>query len=269
MTFNVNFTQNLSALFAICNLSVVPVRKEPSDKSEMVTQLLLGETVEIISKDGNWRKIRATFDDYNGWVDKKQLLPIGDSEYALIETQPVHISTDLVQIAVKGKNEMLPLMIGSVLRHFSGKAFRIGDAEFEFEGNVQLTDKPRPENVLLFSYMFLNAPYLWGGRTPFGIDCSGFTQLVFKLSGYKLKRDAYQQAEQGELVHLLEEAKPGDLAFFDNAEKKIIHVGIILSGHKVIHASGKVRIDRLDHQGIFNSETGQYSHNLRLIKRIM
>lgn len=255
-------------MYALCPLSVIPVRKEASDKSEMVTQLLLGETMEILSKSGNWRKIRCTYDDYTGWVDVKQILPIDGAYFSQMQTEPVQLVTDLVQIAIREKNEILPILIGSVLNNYNGKTFKVGEQQFEFEGNVQLTDKARPENIMLHSFMFLNSPYLWGGRSPFGIDCSGFTQIVFKLCGIKLKRDAYQQAEQGEIVNLLEEAKPGDLAFFDNADKKIIHVGIVLDGHRIIHASGKVRIDRLDHQGIFNAETGNYSHNLRIIKRV-
>ena len=119
------------------------------------------------------------------------------------------------------------------------------------------------------AYTFINAPYLWGGRSPLGIDCSGFTQVVYKLAGQKLQRDAYQQADQGITLGFIEEAEAGDLAFFDNDEGKIIHVGILLGQGKIIHASGKVRIDRIDHQGIFNEETGKYSHKLRIIKRIL
>ena len=256
-------------MFAICPLSIVPVRKEASDQSEMVNQLLFGETVELISKNGNWRKIKSTYDEYIGWVDKKQLLTLEDSEYATLQTSKSYIVTDLVQIAVKGKSEMLPLLVGSNLPFYKEeKSFTLGESVYEFDGKAKLLEKAEPESILMHSYMFLNAPYLWGGRSPFGIDCSGFTQVVFKLCGIKLRRDANQQAEQGTVINLLEEAQPGDLAFFDNADKKIIHVGIILPGHQIIHASGKVRVDRLDHQGIFNTESGSYSHNLRVIKRM-
>ena len=117
--------------------------------------------------------------------------------------------------------------------------------------------------------MYLNSPYLWGGRSPFGIDCSGFTQMVFKLNGIKLPRDAYEQAEIGKTLNFIEETQKGDLAFFDNEEGKIIHTGIIIDKNKIIHSSGKVRIDNLDHYGIFNAETGKYSHNLRLIKKVV
>jgi gamma-D-glutamyl-L-lysine dipeptidyl-peptidase len=115
----------------------------------------------------------------------------------------------------------------------------------------------------------LNSPYLWGGKTPFGIDCSGFTQMAYKLAGIKLRRDAWQQAEQGHTINLLEETEPGDLAFFDNDEGNIVHVGIILRDHKIIHAAGKVRIDSIDHYGINNKELKKYTHKLRLIKRMV
>ena len=123
--------------------------------------------------------------------------------------------------------------------------------------------------MLETAYLYLNSPYLWGGKTPFGIDCSGFTQMVYRLNGYHLFRDASQQAKQGEALSFIEESEPGDLAFFDNAEGEIIHVGIIMRDNYIIHAHGKVRIDRIDHSGIFNVDSNQYSHNLRVIKKII
>ena len=116
---------------------------------------------------------------------------------------------------------------------------------------------------------FLNAPYLWGGKSFFGVDCSGFTQLVYKVNNVKLPRDAYQQAEVGEALSFVEESQPGDLAFFENAEGRIIHVGIMLDDQKIIHASGKVRIDTLDSTGIFNQEMNKHTHKLRFVKSIL
>lgn len=254
-------------MFAICNLSIVPVRKDPSDKSELVSQLLFGEMVEIVDNKDNWRKIRMLYDDYYGWVDKKQIASIGEDDYLKINLSTNYISSDLVQLAIWNNNQLCPLVLGSSLPLYKDHKFFVGTTGYTFDGNV--IELPTKEKRLLENaYMYLNAPYLWGGRSPFGIDCSGFTQMTFKLSGIPLKRDARDQAEQGETINLISESQPGDLAFFENDEKKIVHVGIILPNGQIIHASGWVRIDRIDHQGIFNEETKEYTHKLRLIKRI-
>jgi hypothetical protein len=255
-------------MFAICNLSIVPVRSEASDKSEMVTQLLFGEVVEILDKQDNWRKIKIVYDDYNGWVDKKQLAEISDVEIQNIKKDTTVLSADLVQLAVWNKNQICPIVFGSSLPLFKDHKFHIGEIEYAFDGNTNEVNKSDKSRIIENAYMYLNSPYLWGGRSPFGIDCSGFTQMVFKHCGIKLNRDAAQQAEQGQTINLLEESLPGDLAFFENSEKKITHVGIIIDAGLIIHASGRVRIDRLDHQGIFNEELKTYTHNLRLIKRV-
>ncbi len=255
-------------MFAICNLSLVPVRREPSDKSEMVSQLLFGETVELINKQDNWRKIKMLYDGYIGWIDKKQIVPVAENEIKKIETSGIFTSGDLVQIAIWEKNQICPLVLGSSLPVYNDHKFFIGSTEYIFDGNVIDVCSPNYTRILENAYMYLNAPYLWGGRSPFGIDCSGFTQMVFKLCGISLPRDTGQQVELGVTINLIEESKTGDLVFFDNAEGKISHVGIIIPGNQIIHASGKVRIDRIDHQGIYNDEMKNYSHNLRVIKRI-
>ena len=125
------------------------------------------------------------------------------------------------------------------------------------------------DDLVKTAFLYLNAPYLWGGKTPFGIDCSGFTQMVYKLNGYKLLRDVSQQATQGEALSFIEESQPGDLAFFDNSEGEIVHVGIIMKDNYIIHAYGKVRIDRLDQSGIYNTEARKHTHKLRVIKKII
>jgi hypothetical protein len=251
----------------VCHLSVIPVRREPSDKSEQATQLLFGETAEVTDKQDNWRKIRLRYDGYSGWVDKKQILQISDEQWEQMHSSTQFVTSDLVQLAIWNKSQICPIVIGSSLPLYNSQKFFLSDTEFSFEGNVIDISKPQPSRLIEQSYMYLNSPYQWGGRSPFGIDCSGFTQMVFKLCGLNLNRDAYQQAEQGETVNLLDEAKPCDLAFFDNAEGRIIHVGIILPGNHIIHCSGKVRIDRLDHQGIYNDDLKIYTHKLRIIKR--
>ncbi len=256
-------------MFGICNLSVVPVRKEASDRSEMVTQLLFGEHFEIIGKNKQWRKIRIGYDAYEGWIDEKQFLTLSLEDFQQLNEKDFAIALDLVQV-VSNEASLFPIVLGSTLPFLKDKECRLGTVKFIYDGHARDINAVADTNLLIENaHMFLNSPYLWGGRSPFGIDCSGFTQIVYKLSGIKLKRDAFQQAEQGFTLNFLEEAKPGDLAFFDNEEGKIIHVGIILIGNKIIHAAGSVRIDKIDHHGIHNSDTKKYSHKLRLIKRVM
>jgi gamma-D-glutamyl-L-lysine dipeptidyl-peptidase len=257
--------------YGICSLSVVPGRAEPSDKSEMVTQLLFGEVFSIYEeKRKGWKKIKTAYDNYECWIDEKQVTEISEEAYeAINEAEPI-VSGDLLSIVKnKNTNQLTPIVIGSTLPNFKDKNIHFSDLNFEFDGNEILPSAPKKELIADHVLLFLNAPYLWGGRSPFGIDCSGFTQIIYKSIGFKLPRDAYQQAKIGQTLSFIEESESGDLAFFDNEEGKIIHVGIMLSDNKIIHASGKVRIDSIDHQGIFNAETNRYSHKLRIIKRII
>ncbi len=233
----------------------------------MVSQILFGETVEVIDKKDSWRKVRIIHDGYIGWVDIKQITELTPDEQEKFKSPSDTFSLDLVQLIISGPTQVTPLLMGSCLPGFKDKVSQINGQEYRFEGSVRKVSTEDPGKLIDYAYMYLNAPYLWGGRSPFGIDCSGFTQMILRLCGKSIARDAWQQAEAGETIHLLEESRTGDLAFFDNAEKKIIHTGIILQDNKIIHASGKVRIDRLDHQGIYNSERKEYTHNLRLIKR--
>ena len=161
---------------------------------------------------------------------------------------------------------LIPITLGASLSFLNHND--INSNNYEFEGLKTSGIKPK-SNIVDTAHMYRSAPYLWGGKTPFGIDCSGFTQMVYKLNGYKLLRDASQQATQGEVLSFIEESEPGDLAFFDNEEGKIIHVGIMLENNYIIHASGKVRIDRLDHLGIYNAELNRHTHRLRVIKKII
>lgn len=255
-------------MFGICNLSVIPVRKEASDTSEMVTQLLFGEHFEILERRDPWRKIRISQDGYEGWIDAKQMIGISDDEAKLIQQSASYVTLDLVQIVIYNQTQMIPVVSGSTLPRYKDKKFKIGETEYSFDGTVRLSTSPDKKMIIESAYMYINSPYLWGGRSPFGIDCSGFTQVVYKLCGIRLKRDAWQQAEQGIAVPALDEAMPGDLAFFANDSGKITHVGILLPQHKIIHASGKVRVDKIDQQGIFNEEKNAYTHTLKLIKSI-
>lgn len=256
-------------MYGITPLSIVPVRAEPSHRSEMVTQLLFGEHFEILEQQTEWVRIKIAYDNYEGWVAAQQIAELDIKDFSFLQKTGSFLSCDLVQLLMAEPN-IYSIVIGSTLPFFENGWCRINERKFKFDGNAKFPDKHSGSNLLIENaFMYLNAPYLWGGRSPFGIDCSGFTQMVYKLAGYKLLRDAYLQAEQGYIVNLLEEAQNGDLAFFDNEEGKIVHVGIIAPQQKIIHASGKVRVDSLDHHGIFNVDTKKYSHNLRMIKRII
>lgn len=253
-------------MFGICNLAVIPVRFEPSDKSEITSQVLFGEHFEIIDSHNQWSKIRIQFDNYEGWVDSKQYQLISEQNFNNLSNDALILNGDFVQYITGPNNLLLPITLGASVAFLNYP--EINTANFGFEGFKESGVKEKSE-LINTALKYLNAPYLWGGKTPFGIDCSGFTQMVYKLNGSMLLRDASQQALQGEPLSFLEEAQPGDLAFFDNAEGRITHVGIILQDNCIIHASGKVRIDKLDHSGIFNETTQQYTHNLRVIKRIL
>jgi gamma-D-glutamyl-L-lysine dipeptidyl-peptidase len=258
-------------MYGICNLSIVPCRKEPSDRSEMVTQLLFGDHFEILEITGSWCRIRHAYDDYECWVDKKQFLRIEQHTFDILNNTAIFCANELVQVITHNNTKQLfPVVIGSSLPNFDNGECVIENQSYLYDGAFISGPLPFTKSgIIEMSMMYLNAPYLWGGKTPFGIDCSGFTQMIYKLNGVKLKRDAYQQAEQGETLSFVEEAEPGDLAFFDNDEGRIVHVGIVMENNRIIHASGKVRIDGFDHQGIFNNDKKDYSHRLRLLKRVV
>jgi len=253
-------------MFGICNLAIVPVRSEPSDRSEIVTQLLFGEHIQILERQNQWAKIKIQFDDYEGWVDSKQYQVISEANYNQLSKEAIILNADLIDYITAPDNVLLPIPLGASLSFLNNN--EINTSNFDFEGTK--TSGIKPKNALInTAFMYLNAPYLWGGKTPFGIDCSGFTQMVYKLNGYKIHRDASQQALDGEPLSFIEESEAGDLAFFDNDEGNIIHVGIIMENNYIIHASGKVRIDRLDHLGIYNPELNKHTHKLRVIKKII
>jgi uncharacterized protein YgiM (DUF1202 family) len=253
-------------MFGICNLAIIPLRAEASDKSEIVSQILFGEHFEILEQLKQWSRIKMQYDDYEGWIDTKQFQEITESNFKQLSTDAIILNADLIEYITAPSNLLIPIPLGSSLSFLNYN--EINTANFDFEGTK--TSGIKPKNLLLNSaFMYLNAPYLWGGKTPFGIDCSGFTQMVYKLNGYKLLRDASQQALQGEALSFIEESEPGDLAFFDNEEGNIIHVGIIMENNYIIHASGKVRIDRLDHLGIYNADSNKHTHKLRVIKKII
>ncbi|AOW20074.1 C40 family peptidase [Urechidicola croceus] len=254
--------------YGICNLSIVSLRFEPSDTSEMVSQVLFGEHFKVLEKRAKWSKIRIAFDNYEGWIDNKQYIEITEDKYQIIDKNPICLAGELVDFIDDKNQNLTPIPLGSSLPFFKDNELKVSESIYSYEGTV-LSGILNKELLIKTAFMYLNSPYLWGGKTPFGIDCSGFTQMVYKLCGYRLLRDASQQATQGEVLSFIEESEPGDLAFFDNNEGTIVHVGIIMKDNYIIHAHGKVRIDRLDHSGIYNIDTHRHTHKLRVIKKII
>jgi len=237
----------------------------------MVTQILFGELIRVILHEKEWVHVQLAYDDYEGWLCEPQYLALTEAEFLDLFNKESAVTTDLVQLLSNDtRQSIFPLLIGSSLPGFDGKNFVIRGETYSFEGQVSGAGSfPSGQDIANDSLFYLNAPYLWGGRTPFGIDCSGLIQMVYKLRKIKLFRDAWQQATQGETVNLITEAEPGDLAFFDDLEGTIIHAGLMIDKTHIIHASGRVRIDPIDHEGIFNEELHRYTHHLRVIKRII
>ncbi|MBN8835941.1 MAG: C40 family peptidase [Sphingobacteriia bacterium] len=247
--------------FVVCIVAVAPLRKENAHRSEMISQLLLGEFAEVLQEERDFLKIKCLYDGYEGWCQKSQL---GFVEVAATASCFYYETTRAVynngqQVTVSIATPYFKETIKTAFYELRFDACKIICAgEYAFE----------KDNIIKTAYEYLNVPYLWGGKSAFGIDCSGYVQQVFKLFNIQLPRDAYQQAEYGQLIGFLQEVQCGDLAFFDNAEGKITHVGILLDGETIIHASGNVRVDKIDNAGIINKDTGERTHPLRLIKRL-
>ena len=241
----------------VCNLSVVPLRAEASHRSEMVSQVLFGESFEILEEGKDFSRIRLNNPHYEGWIQNHQFAALTNL------SQDVHI-VDLLGAKAISSSRQVDLVHGTIVR----ESIQTGGETYSVQGNLR---QPRisdfeEEFPKIIEY-YENTPYLWGGRTHAGIDCSGFSQVVYRHFGIDLKRDAYQQAEEGQVVDFLSEIRPGDLAFFDNEAGKITHVGIMIDHETIIHASGRVRIDKMDLEGIFNNELHKYTHKLRIVKR--
>ena len=267
--------------YAIAHCTVTPVRQEPSEGSEQLTQLLFGEVCEVLDRLPRWTKIRSTLDGQEGWVDFKMLSPapnlslLTDHLPTTVVAVPVAIATDMET------SEELMLTLGTRLPNYAhgtfevlGKQYLIDPTEVRGERlEVKGEEAIRREDVCAIAQTLLNAPYLWGGKNAMGMDCSGFTQVVYAAMGVNLLRNAREQITQGEVVVSLNEAQAGDLAFFDHADRdpkatNISHVGLLLDKERIIHCSGCVHIDTIDEQGIHLAD-GELTHHLVAIKRYL
>lgn len=257
----------------ICYQAFIPMRKEPDETSEMVNQVLFGEFFTIIEelKPKNFSLVRLAHDQYEGWVNSKSIIHLSEKEFEEICKQKIVIShevTDFLEPVTK-EAERIIVGCGSTLRLSSPGKMKIGKSEFNIPVMPEHDLSKTRENLIQYGLKLLSVPYLWGGRGGMGFDCSGMCQNLYKQVGIDIPRDASVQAGLGHTISFIGEAKAGDLVFFDNEEGKIIHVGMFLGDNKVLHASGKVKIDSIDHQGIFSREQNCYTHKMRLIKRIV
>lgn len=256
-------------LYGINTYGVLPMRSTDSECAEMISQLLFGEFFQVFEIKERWCYINSFLDDYKGWVDRKMVSFISEEEFNVLASVPLPtLIKPFVKVYIEPDNETMLLSAGSLLPQYEQGSFTLlGKTYYLQEDDIAFPSLDPKYNLIDTAFSFLNVPYLWGGKNIFGMDCSGFVQIVFRINGILLPRDARLQVLQGENVLSMQSVKAGDLAFFENAQGAICHVGIALGNGEIIHESGKVRVDRLDSHGIFNTEKDAYTHKLKMIKR--
>jgi hypothetical protein len=258
--------------YAVALNPLIPVRIAPSERSEMSDQILFGNFFQIINKELDWSYIHSYPDNYAGWINNSNNFSlISSSVFNETIKSPQYILPNPVNSIIHDKTGISKYIPGGSILSYYNKdgTFEIFNERYQLKTSLPKKVENKREWITQLARQYINAPYLWGGKTIFGMDCSGFTQLLFKITGIYLPRDSFLQVDSGNTVSFIEQAQPGDLAFFDNKEGNITHVGLIMNNYEIIHASGRVRIDFIDHQGIYNKEEKRYTHKLRVIKNIL
>ena len=259
--------------FGISDLSIIPMRREKSERSEMVSQVLFGELYEVLEATEKWVCIRLIHDGYEGWIDRKMHRAVPDEYAGRYLNEEQVLATEVFNIVTKDGDYGNKLLVsGSVFPFFDAdtKKMVLGEDTYTLVSKIKDVGIDSLRDLIIgYALMYYNTPYLWGGRSPYGVDCSGLSKVVYRMSGINIPRYASQQVLCGQDFSFVEEALPGDLAFFGDETGTITHVGIIWEQNRIIHASGKVRVDKIDHQGIFNEDLKRYTHNLKVIKRII
>ena len=248
--------------YGICNLSVTPLRASASDESEIETQLLFGDYVTILEKGTPWIKVKNHADGYEGWMDFKQLVYIDENEFKK-GTSVKHPVLKQGILPIVGPKGEMTIMFGSTLPFYKERTIKLGHEEYQTGGNINVFDL----SIVDYFKMYLNVPYLWGGKSIFGIDCSGIVQNCFKAVGIKMPRDASQQVLIGKDIKWVNR-QIGDLVYFKSKSGTVTHVGLLVELNEIIHAHGRVRQDKIDEKGIWNEDLKWYSHLTFCMKRV-
>jgi cell wall-associated NlpC family hydrolase len=265
LMFKFYVIQSAQMDYGICSNPFMPLRGKPSDSASMVSSLLFGETFQILDSQGNWFYVRMTYDHYEGWLFSREIEGF-TNDSPLPEAQPNQFLVKEPFQSLFNEELFIYLGLGTPLPFFDGKYCFLKTAFYQLKGQA-FEAYQEPTAAIQMAERFLGTPYLWGGRSSFGIDCSGLTQILMRYSGIPLHRDTPYQVEQGTPIDNFSNAAEGDLVFFKNKDGNISHAGILTGINKVIHASEKVRQDTIDAHGIYNEGLQDYTHQLAAIRR--